>query len=176
MLPLALKITLAILIVLLTVLLLSIRKRKFIRLIIFLIILDIGFGIWQGVKEYNRTNKDFSNVKADIKIIATDLIQQYETNDSTADKKYLGKIIETSGVIKDITKDDAGYYTVVLGDTASMSSVRCSMDSTHQQDAALQAIGSSATVRGACTGFNKDEMGLGSDVILNRCVIVENKN
>ncbi|MBK5270517.1 MAG: hypothetical protein JJE22_05825 [Bacteroidia bacterium] len=138
--------------------------------------MDIGYGIWQGVSEYNRANKDFSNVTADIKIVATDLIQEYETNDSSANKKYLGKIIEISGVIKDIAKDEAGYYTVVLGDTASMSSVRCSMDSVHQQDAARQTIGSSATVRGSCTGFNKDEMGLGSDVILNRCVIVQNKN
>jgi hypothetical protein len=48
------------------------------------------------------------------------------------------------------------------------------MDSVHQQDAAKVSVGTSVTVRGACTGFNKDEMGLGSDVILNRCVIVKN--
>jgi len=171
-----LKISLAILIILIILLVAVIRKRKFTGLVIFLIILDIGFGIWQGLKEFNRTNKDLSNVNADVKIIATDLIQQYETNDSSANKKYLGKIIETGGSIKDVKKDEAGYYTIVLGDTASMSSVRCSMDSVHQKDAAGLAVGSSATVRGTCTGFNKDEMGLGSDVILNRCVIIQNKN
>jgi hypothetical protein len=49
------------------------------------------------------------------------------------------------------------------------------MDSTHQKDAAKLVSGSSTTVRGSCTGFNKDDLGLGSDVILNRCVIVSNK-
>jgi len=141
-----------------------------------LITLNVGLGAWLGINEYNRTNKDISTVKADIKIPATDLIRQYENNDSLANKKYLGKIIEINGRVKDVKKDEAGYYTVVLGDTADMSSVRCSMDSVHQQDAASMPIGSSVTVRGACTGFNKDEMGLGSDVILNRCVIIKNKN
>jgi len=172
LLPLSVKISLAIFI-LLIILLFVIRKRK---IIIVLIALDIAFCTWQGLKEYNRTNKDFSNVKADVKITAVDLIKEFEVNDSIANKKYLDKTIETIGRLKELAKDDTGYYTLVLGDTTSMSSVRCSMDSVHQQDAASMPIGSSVTVRGACTGFNKDEMGLGSDVILNRCVIIKNKN
>jgi len=169
MLPFSLKIALGILVVL--IILLFIVKNK--RLISTLIILNVGLGAWLGISEYNRTNKDISNVKADIKITGTDLIHEYETNDSLANKKYLGKIIETSGNVKDIKKDETGYYTVVLGDTANMSSVRCSMDTVHQKDAAILTPGSSATVRGYCTGFNKDDLGLGSDVILNRCVIIQ---
>ena len=172
MLPITLKITLAILVVL-VILLFTIRKKKITWL---LILLTIGFGTWQGFKEYYRTNEDLSNVKADIKIDAAGFLHDYEINDSLANKKYSGKIIETNGAVKEIKKDEAGYYTVVLGETASMSSVRCSMDSVHQQDATQLAIGSSAMMRGICTGYNKDEMGLGSDIILNRCVVVKSKN
>ncbi|MES1220011.1 MAG: hypothetical protein ABUT20_31200 [Bacteroidota bacterium] len=172
MLPFSLKIILGILVVL--IILLFVVKNK--RPIWLLIILSIGLGAWLGISEYNRTNKDISHVNADVKIMATDLIRQYEANDSLANKKYLGKIIETGGNVKDLKKDDAGYYTVVLGDATGMSSVRCSMDSAHHADAALLTPGTSATVRGYCTGFNKDDMGLGSDVILNRCVIVPEKN
>jgi len=172
MLPFSLKIILAILGVLL-VLLFVIKKRKFIWI---LIILNTGLGIWLGLKEYNRSNKDFSNVTPDIKIAATDLIREYETDNSTANKKFLGKILETIGTIKDIIKDKDGYYTIVIGDTSNLSSVRCSMDTVHQQDAADLLLLSSVSLRGACTGFNEDEMGLGSDVILNRCVVVQNKN
>ena len=171
MLPFSLKIALGILVVL--IILLFIVKNK--RMIWILITLNVGLGAWLGINEYNRTNKDISTVKADVKIPATDLIRQYENNDSLANKKYLGKVIEINGRVKDVKKDEAGYYTVVLGDTADMSSVRCSMDSVHQQDAAMLASGSSATVRGYCTGFNKDDLGLGSDVILNRCVIITGK-
>ena len=145
------------------------------KLIWFLLIVAIGIGVWQGLKEYNRKNEDLGNVKADTKISAVNLIHEYETNDSASNQKYLGKIVEVAGNIKEIKADDNGFYTIVLGDTSSLSSVRCSMDSTHQKDAAKLVPGSSTTVRGSCTGFTKDELGLGSDVILNRCVIISNK-
>jgi putative nucleic acid binding protein len=148
------------------------RKRK---IVLFFIVLAVGAAGWYGYKEYFRTNKDLANVKPDIKISAADLIKEYEKNDSVANTKFLGQVIETNGNVKAVEKDDSGYYTIVLADTGSMSSVRCSIDTTHQDDAARLAVGSSAMVRGSCTGFNKDEMGLGSDVILNRCVIVQQK-
>src|SRR5436190_20326814 len=113
LLPVSVKISLAIFI-LLIILLFVIRKRK---IIIILIALDVAFSAWQGLKEYNRTNKDFSNVKADVKISAVDLIKEFEVNDSIANKKYLDKTIETSGNLKEVVKDEAGYYTLILGDT-----------------------------------------------------------
>ena len=69
-------------------------------------------------------------------------------------------------------KDESGHYTLILGEEGSMSSVRCSMDSTHQQAADELQINTEVIIKGACTGFNADQL-LGSDVILNRCVIVK---
>ena len=172
-LPLSLKIIGAVGILLLLLLIFSKKNRKYIWPFL---LIAIGLGIWQGLKEYNRKNQDLSNVKADIKISAADIIHEYEANDSASNQKYLGKVVEVDGNIKKIETDDKGNYTIVLGDTTGLSSVRCSMDSIHQKDAAKLAAGSSTTVRGNCTGFNKDEMGLGSDVIMNRCVIVAVKN
>jgi tRNA_anti-like len=141
-----------------------------------IILLAVAAGAFYGYKQYTRTNKDLAKVKADVTITADTLITEYSTNDSVANKKYLGKIVEVTGNVKKIEKDEKGYYTVVLGDTASLSSVRCSMDSVHQQDAARLAVGSSAILRGACTGFKKNELmgeDLGSDVELNRCAVIE---
>jgi hypothetical protein len=144
---------------------------------IWLIILLIAMGgAWYGYREYTRTNKDYKHVTPDFILSATTLIREYETNDSVAAKKYNGRSIEVSGNIKAIKKDEKGFYTVILGDSASLSAVRCSMDTTHKYDAASLVVSSSATVRGACTGFNKDEMGLGSDVILNFCAIISKKD
>jgi hypothetical protein len=149
------------------------RKRKGVLLFI---VAAVGVAAWFGYKEYFRTNKDLGSVKADIKISATDLIHAYETDDTASNKKYLGQVIETSGTLKAVEKDDSGFFTIVLADQGSVSSIRCSIDTVHKDDASRLVIGSSVTVRGACTGFNKDEMGLGSDVILNRCVVVHPKN
>jgi hypothetical protein len=65
-----------------------------------------------------------------------------------------------------------GAGTIVLGDTTDMSGVRCVLDSSANSMTASLQQGAVITVKGAITGFNKDETGLlGSDVQLNRCVI-----
>ena len=77
-------------------------------------------------------------------------------------------------MLKEIVKDDKGFYSLALGDTSSMSSVRCSIDSVHSKEAAAVKKGSTIAVKGICSGFNADDM-LGSDVILVRSVIDSKK-
>ena len=144
--------------------------------IIWLIILFVAAGaIWYGYSEYTRSNKNYQHVTPDFTFSAADLIREYETDDSVAGLKYNGKAVEVSGNIKNIDKDEKGFYTIILGGNAGLSSVRCAMDTLYKEDAADLRVGSSVTLRGACTGFYKDEMGLGSDVILNLCAIVSKK-
>src|SRR5215470_13805342 len=95
------------------------------KIIILVILAILAFGIWYGYSEFTRTNKDLSKVKADVATGAMDLIKEYESNDSVANKKYLGMVVEVNGTVKQVVKDDSGYYTVILGDTANMSSIRC---------------------------------------------------
>jgi hypothetical protein len=108
------------------------------------------------------------------------LLQEFATGDSvTINKKYDNQVIEVNGNIKDIKKDNQANYTIMLGNTADLSSVQCEMDTTHQQDAAQLTRGSSVKIRGHFVGFQKGEIMLdvllGSDVKLNRCVIVQQK-
>jgi hypothetical protein len=146
------------------------------KIIFFLVLIVLAGGAWYGYREYTRTNEDLKNADASFKLTASDLIHEYEQNDSLADQKYLGKILEVRGNVKEVRKDEYGYYTIALGDSSNMSAVRCALDTIHHQDAASVIPGSSAILRGNCTGFNKDETGLlGSDVILNRSVIVQSK-
>lgn len=125
-------------------------------------------------KEYNRTNKDTAGLTPDYTVPASSIIKEFETDESLAGRKYTDKIILVHGFIKDLLKDDRGFYSVMLGDTASMSSVKCSMDSIYNHMALTLQKGTYATVKGVCAGFNADEL-LGSDVILVRCVIDKNK-
>lgn len=160
------------------ILMLVFKTRK--QRVIILLLFAVGGACagWYGYKEFTRTNEDLAKVKADIKVTATQLVGEYKTNDSTADKKYLNKIIEVEGNVKKVEKDEKGNYTIVLGDT-SLLSIRCSMDTVHQQDAALLNAGSSTIVRGAYSGFKKNELmgvDLGSDVELVRCAVIKKKN
>ncbi|MFI5188446.1 MAG: hypothetical protein ACHQF0_17065 [Chitinophagales bacterium] len=125
---------------------------------------------WYGYKQYTRKNTDLAYAKADLEITSSNLIKSFETNEKLSNEKFLDKIIAVSGKVSEINKDEKGYYTLVLGEDSSMSSVRCCMDSVHQQTVFSLKSGDRVTIKGACTGFNADEL-LGSDVILNRCVV-----
>jgi len=147
-------------------------KKK--RILLGFIAVAIIGGAWLGYNEYNRKVKDLADVKAQITMQTNDLINAFEKDEKTANAQYLDKIIAVKGNIKTIEKDDRGNYSIVLGDNSSMSSVRCSMDSVHAREVISINEGTEVVVKGACTGFNADEL-LGSDVILNRCVLESSK-
>ena len=145
-------------------------KRKTVKIILGIILGAItGAGIY-AYTEFNRKVKDLSKVKAGVYLDAGELVRAFENDEAAGNNKYLDKIIAVKGMVKTVEKNDKGYYTVILGDDQAMSSVRCSMDSVHQHEVAAITAGSNITMKGACTGFNRDEL-LGSDVILNRCVV-----
>lgn len=144
---------------------------KFIVLPLLLILAAVAFYIY---KEYNRTHKDTAKLKPDYTLEATQLMKEFKEDEKASGTKYWDKIVKVNGFVKEVLKDDKGFYTVVLGDTASMSSVRCSIDSVHSSEATKVQQGSIIAIKGICSGFNADEM-LGSDVILVRSVVDSKK-
>lgn len=144
------------------------------RLMIFLLLIVVLAGAWYGYKKYTAEVPSLTDLKTDASVSATDLIDAFEKDSASANKQYLGKILEVSGNVKSI---DQGEAIVVLGKNEGSSSVRCSIDSNFVKDISTLNIGSITVIKGHCTGFNPDEtgMGLGSDVILNRCVFTGKK-
>ena len=143
------------------------------RIILAVLLVAAAAGVYAW-KEFNRKNKDLSGVKEAHSVQAASWIAEFTANDTAANTKYLGQVVAVHGMVKQVDKDEEGKYTVVLGDTSDMSSVRCSMDSTHAGDATTLRRGESVKVKGIYIDFNKDDMGLGSDVKMNRCVIAKN--
>ena len=150
------------------------KRKKIIRYIVLPLLVVIAAVAFYIYKEYNRSHKDTAKLKPDYSVAAADLVKEFETNEQASNKKYWDKVIKVEGMVKDLTKDDRGFYSIVLGDTLVMSSVRCSIDSLHSNEAALVKKGSVIAVKGICSGFNADEL-LGSDVILVRSVVDSNK-
>jgi hypothetical protein len=146
------------------------RKRT-ITIILILAALLLSFGY--GWYEYHRESKSLSSVEAAYTSDAGKLINEFETGDAAAEKKYLGKVVEVKGKIKQVEKDSDGHYILVMGNDASMSAIRCSMDSSLSDGLASIKEGQEVTVKGSFTGYQKDDTGLlGSDIKLNRSVLV----
>jgi hypothetical protein len=142
------------------------KKRMIIGGIVVVILMASIYAWYQ----FNRTVQGLADVSADYSVEASALINEFVSNEEAAQKKYLNKILSVKGTIKGIEPGSAG--TVVLGDTTDMNGVRCVLDSTANATTNSLQRGAVITIKGAITGFNKDETGLlGSDVQLNRCVI-----
>ena len=109
-----------------------------------------------------------------INVSAADLVIGFTADTAAANKKYPGKVLAVNGNIKTVEQESD---TIVPGEAGSPSSVWCSMDMAFVKKLSTLNEGSNVTVKGFCTGYNADEsgMGLSSDVVLNRCVLENNK-
>lgn len=135
-----------------------------------MLLIAVFTGGWYGIKEYNRKPKDLAHEKADLIVTPSELFNNFAFNETEANKKFIDKILSVQGIIKSIEKNEQGFITLILSEGESMSSVRCSMDVDHQPDVSILKENSPVNVKGLCIGYNANEL-LGSDVLLNRCVI-----
>ncbi|MEY3560620.1 MAG: hypothetical protein RIS12_1053 [Bacteroidota bacterium] len=147
--------------------------KKNIRLIGVVILLVVSLVAWYGYSEYNRKPASMADTPADYSFNSALLLASFEKDEVGANKLYLDKVLEVEGAIKESSADEKGYYTITIGDNASLSSVRCSVDGLFSSKAATIQAGGLIKVRGICTGYMADEL-LGSDVTLVRCAIIEN--
>lgn len=145
------------------------KKRRVILLVVLIVIVISGVFIY---REYNRENQDLSESNADAEIQAIQLIGEFEKSDSVANTKYRNKVLLVEGKIKSLDTV-AEHFTIVLGEGSAMSSVRCLVDTKYLKEASGLVVGQLVKIRGAITGFKKDDLGIGSDVELNRCVVVK---
>jgi hypothetical protein len=144
--------------------------KRIILLLIPIVLLAVG---WYAYKTYTGKVPSLNEVKSEEKIDAISLIAAFEKDSASANQKYLGKIIEVSGTIKTVDKENAA---IALGNAeATLLFVALWIVLLLKESSSLNQ-GATITIKGACTGFLPDDtgLGLGSDVVLNRCVI-ENK-
>lgn len=138
--------------------------------IVVALLLIIIAGFIYAYREFNRRNLNVAQESSVYRVDADELIREFTANDSVANARYVGRILSVNGLVKDISKDERSYYTVILGDTAGSSSIRCAIDSIYSGTASAIKPGTSVTVKGTCTGYNEDEL-LGFDIFFNRCLI-----
>lgn len=124
-------------------------------------------------REYNRKPVAPSEQKADHSMDAARLISLFEENETDASKNYTGKILEVTGVLASFEQDEKRVTSLSLGPAGSSTKVRCIMAEDVSIDSASLIIGNEYSLKGFCTGFNRDEL-LGSDIMLNDCAITGN--
>ncbi len=148
-------------------------KRSTTKIILAVALIAAAAGGFYAYTEYNRRNPSMADAKASFQLTAADALAAFESKADESQKMYVDQVLEVSGPINKIEKDDRGFYTVVLGEAGSMSAVRCVVDSLFSAEASKLSTGAPGKLRGVCVGYTADDMGLGADLLLNRCYPIQ---
>ncbi len=137
------------------------------KILISILVLALAGGAI-GYYLYNKPVASLSKKKPELDITATQMHIDYEENETAADAKYLGKLVQVSGTIADIITE-GDQQKVVLFTGSPMATVICEIEK--GQEAVTLSKGQEARIKGKCTGF-QSVAGFG-DIILVQSTIVK---
>lgn len=121
-------------------------------IILVLVVIIVGAGI--GLKMFFKPHADINKLKAEFKVEATQLMDEFQKEETTATTKYSEKILEISGKLVAKNKLPNGTDLLVLED--EMQGISCQLDSvwSSANQSAIQALetGNPVTIKGICKG------------------------
>lgn len=135
------------------------------KLILPLLVLIAG-GVAVGYYMWNKPPATVDRKTPDYTLDSQTLYADFQKNEDTANARYLGKVIQVTGVIQEIVPGEDLRMQVILETGDIMSRINCVMEETHAQFLQRNLKkGDTVTIKGFCTGML-------DDVIIDRCIVV----
>ena len=134
------------------------------RIILLFIGIVIVGSVAVGFVVFNKPHRSVEDEEA-IVITAVKLFLAYETNEIEANQKYLDNVIEVTGVVAEILKNQSDQSVVVLATDNPMFGVTC----TTAEDIENIHVGMVVTMKGICTGYL-------SDVVITNGIVAQSRN
>lgn len=129
-------------------------------------VLALSTGLGFAYYLYNKPHQGISNETPAFVLKAEALVSEYDLDEKKANAKYLGKIVEVSGIVSEKTKDRTGNYNVTL-QGPDLAGIGCEFENKVQDKLASLKEGQEVKIKGICTGVLMD-------VVLVDCVIENN--
>ena len=152
------------------------KKAKILKIIALLVVIAIGYVsyIWFMPHRNVQSTKAFATIEA------TDLVNEFLTDNKNANSLYLdsegeSKVLIVSGQIAAITKDQLEQQVILLKNPSEKMGVSCTFTSkTNNQIEGLK-IGDKIKIKGVIrSGAEYDEdLDLVENVILEKCAIID---
>jgi tRNA_anti-like len=125
-------------------------RKKYLFGIVILVLILAGLGIYKVYKPH----RNVSGEEAVASLPAQDLYLDFQHDENVANKKWVGKVIEVSGIISSVN-ESAGYVSINLKATAE-GGINCSVLKKDLDQNETLKNGDSLTIKGKCTGFLMD--------------------
>lgn len=133
------------------------RKKNILIIIVLVLIGAISYGVYV----WNKPARDVVKENG-LKVSAVEIFAAYMNDEAAADKLYLNKAIEVTGVVSEVKKNQEGKTVIYLQTEDPVFGINC----TFKEEPGSISKGSTVTFKGICTG-------LLSDVIINQGVLVK---
>ncbi len=104
---------------------------------------------------YNRRNRSVAEAEPDYHMLAKNLANDFHTDKTEANKKYLHRIIQVTGYVKEITHDNESIVILLEG-SSPFESISCTLEQDLTFPLKTRTAGRLMIVRGECTGFLMD--------------------
>ena len=87
-------------------------KKLFRFILVFLLLGIIGIGVYRYLW---RANDPMNGQKADYQVLAHEWVEEFKINEQAANQKYLGRIVEAKGVVREVLRDSLGPKLTEVG-------------------------------------------------------------
>lgn len=123
-----------------------------------ILLLLIAGGIF-GWTLYNKPRRNVESEKAAFQIEASELAAAFVADESQANERYLGKVVEVKGTVLELVNEDETYGIILDGGIDG--GVYCSFKQSPEV-----AVGEVIVAKGTCSGYLMD-------VVINDCILKE---
>jgi len=148
------------------------NKRSRIPYILLAFVLLAAAVAGYAYREFHRTEPAGAELKEERTVTAAALIAAFAKDEPSATAANAGHVLAVEGLLKTTDLADSTRPVIVLTDGSSTTSLRFQLDSSFRADLQGLAPGTPLRMKGVCTGFQPDDMGLGADILFDRSVIL----
>lgn len=128
-------------------------RTKYVIVTLLVVLLSIAAG-W-AYYLYNKPHRNVAGVRPVTEVDAAGLYAAYKKDETGADKRFVGKVIEVKGIIIAVQLTDS-TANIRLGTGDADAAVSCDFLVGKGAKPDLPSKGSSVVIKGRCTGFLED--------------------
>jgi Na+-translocating ferredoxin:NAD+ oxidoreductase RnfG subunit len=118
----------------------------------------------------NKPHDDIEKATPAYSMVTEEIWSKYNTNRKTADSLYNNQVIELSGSLSRIDKNDSLVSVIFVMAADSMfgdKTIACQMYKKHNEEATALPVGAKIKIKGVCVGYDD------TDIKFNKCSIVK---
>jgi molybdopterin converting factor small subunit len=148
----------------------SLHKHPWFRRIllgILLLLVSGGIIIWYI---FTDTFSDTADRKSAYTVNAMELLQEFQKNDSLANKKYADKIITVNGRISELESADTTINVKII-DTLTDAYIIFAFQQQHLNEAKALKEGDTVSIKGSCSGGTYSQILETEFVTFKRCAV-----